>query len=175
MLTRSVVTPLAQGPASTVHWNTFSPTVSPVTSVFGSVGSARTPVPWTRDQVPVPGKVYVLPARNTALKGVQMLWSGPAAAAASLPLNTRTTMVSEVVPLAQGPLSTVQTKTFSPIANPVTPEVGEDGAVIEPAPLSKVQAPAAGKVNGLPASTVLSTGVQSSWSGPALASGLFSS
>ena len=53
--------------------NTFSPTVSPVTSVFraGRV-RRRLPVPRTRDQVPVPGRC-TFPARNTALKGADAL------------------------------------------------------------------------------------------------------
>ncbi len=55
-------------------------------------------------------------------------------------------------------------------------EVGLLGlTMVAAGPALWLQTPWAGKVTGLPSSTVLVTGVQKDWSGPASASGLFGS
>lgn len=54
----------------------------------------------------------------------------------------------------QGPLFTVQRNTLVPTAKPVIVVVGEDGLVIVPVPLVRVQVPVAGKINELPAMVV---------------------
>ena len=77
--------------------------------------------------------------------------------------------------LAQAPLLIVQRKTFGPTPNPVTPLVGDDAVVIDPLPLMSVHVPVLGAVGVLPASEVLVVGVQSDWSGPALAVTAFTS
>ena len=70
---------------------------------------------------------------------------------------------------------TVQRNMFVPTLKPVIPEVGEPGVVIAPVPLVRVHTPVAGKIKLLPTMVVVLAGEQSAWSGPALATGLFTS
>ena len=60
IVTWSVVMPFAQGPLFTVHWNTFAPTLRPLTAVNGEVAFANVPVPLTRVHAPVAGAVGAL-------------------------------------------------------------------------------------------------------------------
>ena len=50
-------------------------------------------------------------------------------------------MVTVLVDAGQGALLMVHIKTFAPTPKPVTPDVGEEGLVIVPVPLTKVQRP----------------------------------
>src|SRR5690606_21644939 len=52
----------SQGPFSTVHSNTFTPTASPLTRLVGEVASAKTPDPFTNTHWPVAGPISALPA-----------------------------------------------------------------------------------------------------------------
>ena len=79
---------------------------------------------------------------------------------------------STVIVFAQGPLLTVQANTLGPMLRPLTVAFGEVALVIVPVPLTSVHTPVAGKIKLLPASVVPVLGVHSSWSGPALATGL---
>ena len=74
-----------------------------------------------------------------------------------------------------GPLSTVHWNTFAPMPRPVIVLVGEALLVIVPCPLTRVQVPVAGKITALPVIMVEVVGAQSSWSAPALATGLLAS
>ena len=60
----------------------------------------------------------------------------------------------------------VQRNVLAPTPNPVTPELGELGAVIVPLPLTKLQMPVP-TVGVFPANVVVA--VHNDWSGPALA------
>ena len=84
---------------------TFAPTVSPVTRVLGStrVHDGK-PVPLTRVQVPVPGKVTGLPARVTVFREGRHAIScpGPASAAGTEPSNT-VIVTRSLVGAPQGP------------------------------------------------------------------------
>ena len=126
MLTWSDPLPLAHGPLSTVHSNTFTPTGNPVTCVFGSLGSTMVPPPLTSVHVPVAGNTGVDPVRVTLFGtvGTQMFWSGPTVTAGCVLEKTKSETRSLVLPLAQGPFSTVQRNTFSPTARPVMVVVG---------------------------------------------------
>jgi len=63
-----------QTPFLMVHWNTFKPTATPVTPVFGRVGVTMLPTkPLTNDQVPVLAAVGVLPAIRPEEELVQMV------------------------------------------------------------------------------------------------------
>ena len=76
---------MAQGPLFTVHWKTFAPMPNPVTVVLAEVADVIVPVPLTKVQRPVAGKMAVLPD-NVALLGVQTSWSTPAVALGLLTL-----------------------------------------------------------------------------------------
>jgi len=62
MVTRSVVTPFAQGPLFKVHWNTLAPIANALTAVVGLFALAKVPAPLTTVHVPVAGAVGELPA-----------------------------------------------------------------------------------------------------------------
>ena len=76
---------------------------------------------------------------------------------------------------AQAPLKTVQTNWFSPMLSPFTTVLGSFAFAKTPVPLTTVHVPVAGTIRLLPESVVLVNGVHTSWSMPALASGLFAS
>lgn len=137
----------------TVQRNTFTPTGKPVMVVKGEVVDVIVPPPLTKVHVPVAGAGAGLAAMVTEAVVLQMLWSGPAAAVAAPPLKTRIVTSSKVAG-PQGPLFTVQRNTFVPTDRPVMVVVGEDGFVIVPVPLVRVQVPVAGKINELPAMVV---------------------
>lgn len=75
----------------------------------------------------------------------------PAAAAVG---GATPVIVTVDVEAAQGGFEIVHMNTFGPTPNPVTPEVGDDGVVIVPAPLTNVQAPVPA-VGVFPASVAL--------------------
>ena len=64
------------------------------------------------------------------------------------------------MPLAHGPLLTVQTRSKMPMPMFVTVVFGSVGSVMVPVPFRIVHRPLAGKVIELPASVALVTGVQ---------------
>lgn len=73
-----------QGPFVTVHWKVFVPTGSPVMEVVGEVGAVIVPPPLTNVHVPLAGVGAALAFIVTLLAGVQIDWSGPALAAATV-------------------------------------------------------------------------------------------
>lgn len=75
-------------------------------------------------------------------------------------------MVTVLVELVQGGLEIVHIKTFAPALNPVTPDVGDEGLAIVPAPLTNVQVPVP-DVGVLPAK--VAELLQRVWFGPAAA------
>src|SRR5690606_7064376 len=169
MATSSKVSPFAQVPLDTLQRNTFTPTGRLFTAVFGLLGVTKVPPPSTKVQRPEAGKMRLLPESTVAFASEQSSWSGPAWATGLLLSNTRMRTSSVVMPAPQGPLFTVQRKMLSPTAKPVICVFGLEGETMVPAPFTSDHVPVAGATTALPASTVESVGVQSSWSGPAAA------
>ncbi len=126
--------------------------------VLGLLGSVTVPVPDTTVQVPTAGKVTGLPLSCAEVPSlVHRLWSLPAFAFGLLASNTCTLTASVVMPLAQGPLVTVQEKMLSPMARSKTTVLGSFGLAMVPVPLTRVHVPTAGKVTGLPCKVVVVT------------------
>jgi len=125
----------AQGGLLIVQRKTFVPGVSPVTLDVGELGDEGVPEPLTSVHVPIP-TVGVLPAIIAFV--AHTLWFGPAFATVGKPFIVIVTSSKEAV---QGALLTVQRKTFAPMPRPVKPDVGDEGVVIVPLPLTSVQVP----------------------------------
>ena len=125
----------AQGAFEIVHMNTFAPTPKPVTPDVGDDEVVIVPAPLTSVHVPVP-VTGALPANVAEL--LQSDWFGPAldVVGAATPV-----MVTVEVDGEQGGLTMLHMNTFAPTPNPVTPDVGEEGVVIVPAPLTNVHVP----------------------------------
>ena len=85
-----------------------------------------------------------------------------------------TTTWSLVTPFAHGPLFTVHWDVLVPVLKLVMVVVGEVGEVMVPLPFTKVHWPVAGNTGTLPVSVAV-PGLQTCWSAPALALGLFAS
>ena len=147
-----------QVPLLIVQVKVFTPVVKPVTPLVGLVGVVTAPVPAVTVQSPVP-TVGALAA--SVAVGLQMVWSAPAAATVG---NWSTLMVMASVLGGQVPFVIVHTKVFTPVVNPVTPEVGLFGAVTVAVPAVTVQAPV--PTVGVFAANV-AVGEQIVWSGPA--------
>ena len=131
----TVLVDAEQGALSIVHINTFAPTPSPVTVDVGEPGVVIVPAPLTSVHVPVPD-VAVFPA--SVVPVLQIVWFGPAAAVVGAATPVIVTCEEDA---AQGGFEIVHSKIFGPTPNPVTPEVGEVGEVIVPAPLISVHNP----------------------------------
>ena len=118
--TTSSVTPAGQGPLLTVQRNSLMPTPMVLICVVGLLGLTMVPLPLTTVQAPTAGKVTALAAMVTTLgaTGTQMLWSGPALAAALF--GSKSTMLTSSLELPQGPLFTDQRNTFTPTPRSVT-------------------------------------------------------
>src|SRR5690606_28372570 len=110
----------AQGPFSTVHSNTFTPTPRPETGLVGEVASARMPDPLTSVHTPVAGPIKALPAMVVEVFGVHRSWSGPASATGLFTSYSTMVTSSKLVLFSHGPLETVQRYTFTPTAIPFT-------------------------------------------------------
>ena len=115
--------------------NTFAPTPNPVIPDVGDEGVVMVPAPLTNVQAPAP-TVAVFPANVAVVP--QTVCAVPASAVVGPPVLV---MVTVLVEAGHGALSIVHINTFAPVANPVTPDVGDEGVVIVPAPLTKVQVP----------------------------------
>lgn len=118
-----------------VHIKTFVPAPTPVMVVVGEDGVVIVPEPLITVQVPVP-TVGAFPAMvNVELQ--------PTCVAPAFELVGAATpvMVTVEVDGVHGGFEMVHSKTFGPTPNPVTPEVGDAGVVIVPAPLTKVHNP----------------------------------
>jgi hypothetical protein len=118
-----------------VHMNTFAPAPRPVMVVDDDPGVVMVPAPLTSVQVPVP-ITGVFAAIVTVV--LQPDCPGPALAtvgAAFLVIIT-VSVVEE-----HGGLLIVQTNTVEPTPSPVTPDVGDEGVVTDPVPLTTVQVP----------------------------------
>ncbi len=112
-------------------------TGTPSTLEFGAVGLAIVAVPANTLHTPVP-VTGVLPA-NVNVPLLHWLISLPAAATVAGALLVR--MTSSVLGV-QVPLEIVQRKVaLPPAGTPVTPDVGDDGVVAEPAPAIRDHAP----------------------------------
>ena len=164
-----------QGPLEMVHWNTLLPTLMSVRVVTGEFGEVMVPEPLTKVHTPVAGVTGVLPVTVTKFGevGTQMLAFPVAVTGGCALSNTMIDTSSSVRPLLQGPLLTVHLNLFTPTPKPVTPEVGLLDVVMVPLPDTSDHVPVAGKVKVLPANVAVLLPEQSSWSGPALATGLF--
>ena len=117
IVTWSVVSPFAQGPLFSVHWNTFAPKPRPVTPVKGDAGLVIAPLPLMSTHCPVAGGIGLLPARVAEL--AHTCWSGPAFAAGLLGSYTVMFTVSRVKGGVHGPLLINQMKLFTPTPRPV--------------------------------------------------------
>ncbi len=115
--------------------NTFGPTPTPVIVVVGDVGVVIVPAPLINVHVPVP-TVGLFP--NMVKLELQPTCVAPAfdVVGAATPV-----IVTVDVEGVQGGFEIVHSKTFGPTPNPVTPDVGEVGVVIVPAPLTNVHNP----------------------------------
>ena len=111
------------------------PTPNAVTPDVGDVGVVIVPAPLINVHVPVP-TTAVLPANVAVVE--QMDWSAPALAVVGV---ADLVIVIWSVDAAQGALVIVHSNTFAPTPNAVTPDVGDVGVVIVPAPLINVQIP----------------------------------
>src|SRR5436190_13382867 len=163
MLIWSVVIPFTQGPLSTVHWKMFCPTANPVTVVVGLLMFVIVPVPLTSVHEPTAGTITALPAMVAVPFTVHSDWSGPALAFGLPALYTLIRTMSNVIPLAQGPLFTVQRNSWIPTVRLVICVVGLFGfTMVPPDPLSIVHVPTAGEVTVLAFMNTMSgaTGMQ---------------
>ena len=147
-----------QVPLVMVHTKVFTPIVKPVTPLVGEVGVVTTPVPAVTVQSPVP-TVGVLAAKVAV--AAQIVWSGPAAEVVG---NWSTLIVIASVLGGQVPLVIVHTKVFTPVVNPVTPDVGLVGVVTVAVPAVTVHSPVP-TVGALAAKVAVAA--QIVWSGPA--------
>jgi hypothetical protein len=131
----TVLVEFGQGGFEIVHINTFAPAPTDVIVVVADPGVVIVPDPLTNVHVPVPD-VGLFPAIvNVVLHSV---WLGPAAAVVGA---TTPVIVTVDVVEGQGAFAIVHINTFAPTPNPVTPEVGEEGVVMVPAPLTSVHVP----------------------------------
>ena len=169
MVTKSWVK-LPHGPLTILQRKMFSPGARLVTKVFGSLGLAMVPEPLMSVHVPWAGKVAALPLSCTLFNGVHHCWSSPALAAVWFSSKMKMLTWSEVTPFAQGPLSTVHWKMFSPTGRFDTVVVELDGLAMVPPPETSVHCPVAAPFNGVAVSVAEVFGVQNSWSLPAKAS-----
>src|SRR5690606_564413 len=101
--------------------------------------------------------------------GEHTSWSAPASAGAAAPSNTRIVTSSLGGFTGHAPLLTDQRNVWVPTTNPVIVVLGSFGAVMVPEPLTSVHVPCAGKGAALAVIVTVLVGVQTSWSGPALA------
>ena len=118
------------------------------------------PVPLTTVHKPIP-TTGALPAKVAVVPHID--WGGPATEGVTV---GETIIVSLLVVGRQGGLAIVHIKTFIPVPNPVTDDVGEAGVVIVPVPLTNVQVPVP-TVGVLPESVEVFRHVV--WLGPATA------
>jgi hypothetical protein len=137
----------------------FEPIANPVTALDGLFTFAKVPVPLTTVHVPVAGARGVLPA--SVVPVLHTCWSGPALAFGLAELKTVMVTSSWVEFGMHGPLVIVHRNVFTPMVNPLTPEVGLLALAKMPVPAVTVHWPVAGKMVVFPASVVLVAGVQS--------------
>ena len=150
---------VVQVPLLIVHSKVFTPVVNPVNPLVGDVGVVTVAVPAVTVHAPVP--VVGAFAASVAV-GLQIVWSAPALDTVG---NGSTFIVIVSVLAAQVPLLIDHTKVFTPVVNPVTPDVGEAGVVTTPVPAITVHAPA--PIVGVLAASI-AVGLQIVWSMPAL-------
>ena len=96
-------------------------------------------VPAEPDVIPVP--VHVPPEVTADMLKAPAPWQTVPASVIVASTNAVTVMVTVEVDGVQGGLSMVHWNTFAPSARPVIEEVGDDGEVIVPVPLTSVQVP----------------------------------
>ena len=157
IVTGSLLMP--QAPLSILQTRMFTPTLSPVTVVVGSVTDPKVALPCCTDHAPVAKPVGELAVVLNVPTSLHRSTSGPALAGCPNPLNRLIVTWSVVVPGTQGPLFTVHWNTLFPKPRPVICVLGSVGDTIVPLPLIKVQVPIAGAMRLLPSSTVLVIGV----------------
>lgn len=151
-MTCEVVTPLAQGPLLSVHWNVFVPIDKPDTVVVGLVELANVPVPVTTVHWPVAGVSGALAAK-VAL-AAQTCWFGPALALGLAGLNTTISTSSKEDGGVHGPLLMVQRNRFKPMESPVTVVFLSAALAKVPVPVTTVHWPDAGAMGALAARVV---------------------
>ena len=153
------MTPLAQGPLLSVHWNTLAPTERPDTPELGLLALANVPVPLTTVQTPVAGASGAFPA--SVAVAAHTCWFGPAMALGLAGLKTTMSTSSLVVGGTQGPLLIVQRRRLRPMESPLTVVLRKLALAKVPVPLTTVHWPVAGAIVALPARVVLVVGEQS--------------
>jgi hypothetical protein len=124
-----------QEPFEMLHWNTFAPAPKAVMPDVGEEGVVIVPAPLIKLHVPVP-VVAVFPAKVAVVP--QTVWGLPATDV----VGAADTFIVTVEELGvHGGLLIVHWNTFDPAPRPVKPDVGEDGVVIVPVPLTNVHKP----------------------------------
>lgn len=124
-----------QGALEMVHLNVFAPTPSAVSPEVGEDGVVMVPTPEisVHNPVPTPG---AFPARVAVV--AQMAWSVLAADTVGTALLV---MITSSIEAVQGALEIVHLNVLAPTPRAVSPEVGEEGVVIVPAPEINVHKP----------------------------------
>lgn len=150
----------AQGALAMVQRKVLAPGPRSVTAEVGLVGLVMVPDPLTLVHVPVPD-TGVFPASVTVV--AHTVWFVPALAVVGDATPVITT--SEVLGV-HAPFEIVQRKVLGPTPRPVTAEVGLEGLVMVPDPLTLVHVPVP-TVGAFPAS--VAEVPHTSWSGPASA------
>ena len=147
-------------PFEIVQTKVFTPTLSPVTPEVPKLGVVTVPLPAVTVQLPVP-TTAVFPFK--VVDDEHNVTSLPAAATVGF---WSTLIVMSSADGAQVPFDMVHLNVFTPILNPVTPDVGDVGVVTAPEPAITVHAP-------VPVTGVFPANVEddehSVWSAPAVA------
>ena len=126
-----------QVPLVIVHSKTFAPIDKPVTADVGDDTVVTIAPPEITAQFPDPNIGEL--AAKVAIVVLHKVWSFPAFAIVG---RGSTIMVTESTLGVQVPFVIVQVKVFTPVFNPVTPELGSIGFVIVAVPAVIVQSPA---------------------------------
>ena len=131
IVTWSLEKGVVHGPLVTAHWNTFRPTLNPLTSVLGSFGSAKMPVPVTTVQ-PTAGVLTALPVKVVFVVGAQFLVGARISRWCVIIIQRWSTYRRDRA--SAGPFETVQTKVFAPMPSALTVVAGSLASAKVPDP-----------------------------------------